>query len=379
MHQYSNTPENGSTLIVTVLVLVILSILGTAALTLTNTELLIVRNMKLNSKAFYDAEAGIDFALANIANGLKSEEINVDDDLEGLDLTEFTNLNNARPEEFSFSYPEYVQIKYDDKFCFISQGIDPDHSGGKAEIETCFHVREIPHEAFRKGIVSGGNIFIDGGPTMDGSIHANGSVDQAGSGTINGDVTAGNTADVDSEVNGTIASGPDYEIEIPEVSNVDILSKETADETLEANSVIDQGVIDNIKENSESETPIIYVEGDVTIKKGDVEGTTIISEGTVYFKGESSWNEKDLNTSIIAMQDIEFDGSGDSYGLFWCNGSFTRKGSSLVHGSVVAGSSVFDSDVEISGKFEFKYIEDINENIPIPTYPTPVDISWAEI
>jgi hypothetical protein len=48
-----------------VLVLVILSILGTAALTMTNTELLIARNMKLNSKAFYMAEAGAEHAYAN--------------------------------------------------------------------------------------------------------------------------------------------------------------------------------------------------------------------------------------------------------------------------------------------------------------------------
>jgi hypothetical protein len=73
MHQYKNNPENGSTLVVTVLVLVILSILGTAALTMTNTELLIARNMKLNAKAFYNGETGISIATEQIRASIYDE------------------------------------------------------------------------------------------------------------------------------------------------------------------------------------------------------------------------------------------------------------------------------------------------------------------
>ncbi len=66
MHQDSLINERGSTLVVTVLVLVILSILGAAALTLTNTEFLIARNIKLKTKSFYLAEAGIEKACSVI-------------------------------------------------------------------------------------------------------------------------------------------------------------------------------------------------------------------------------------------------------------------------------------------------------------------------
>ena len=70
MKRFNKTDQSGTALVVTILVLVVLSILGTAALTLTNTELLIVRNIKLNAKAFYNAESGIYFTLSQVEEAL---------------------------------------------------------------------------------------------------------------------------------------------------------------------------------------------------------------------------------------------------------------------------------------------------------------------
>lgn len=60
--------EQGAVLVITVLILVIISVIGTAALRTTNTELLVARNEKINNKAFYLAEAGIEHAKAKIYN-----------------------------------------------------------------------------------------------------------------------------------------------------------------------------------------------------------------------------------------------------------------------------------------------------------------------
>jgi hypothetical protein len=138
---------------------------------------------------------------------------------------------------------------------------------------------------------------------------------------------------------------------------------------------------DGVWEESNIDSPIIYVKGDLTVvNDADVSGLTIISEGTINFRGHSSWNESDeIKTTIIAMQDIEFNGSGDSYGVFWCNGSFIRNGSSLVHGSIVAGAAVDDTDVDFSGKMEFKYIDKISDDIPVPSPLEPVQITWKEV
>jgi hypothetical protein len=74
MYRLRRIHQDGSTLVITILVLVILSILGTAALSLTNTELLIARNMRLNAKAFYNAEAGISVTIEQIRDSIFDEK-----------------------------------------------------------------------------------------------------------------------------------------------------------------------------------------------------------------------------------------------------------------------------------------------------------------
>jgi hypothetical protein len=390
MHQYKNNPENGSTLVVTVLVLVILSILGTAALTMTNTELLIARNMKLNSKAFYNAEAGVNFALSNIKQGLINSTLELDgiqidkEDLDnGINLNSTLGISSFDANEIYFSYIGILSKVSSDRYCFITQGKDNEQSNGEVQIESCFDVEKIPYNVFKKGIVSGGNIYMHGEVNVSGSLHANGYISQSGAGNsiINGDVTSVSESTVSADVNGTVGWGEDYRIHIPTVTQDNTPNEEDANVVLEDGGQIDSDLIDGVWEESNIDSPIIYVKGDLTVvNDADVSGLTIISEGTINFRGHSSWNESDeIKTTIIAMQDIEFNGSGDSYGVFWCNGSFIRNGSSLVHGSIVAGAAVDDTDVDFSGKMEFKYIDKISDDIPVPSPLEPVQITWKEV
>lgn len=390
MHQYKNTQENGSTLVVTVLVLVILSILGTAALTMTNTELLIARNMKLNSKAFYNAEAGVNFALSNIKQGLINSTLELDgiqidkEDLDnGLNLNSTLGISSFDTNDIYFSFSGILSKVSSDRYCFITQGKDNEQSNGEAQIESCFDVEKIPYNVFKKGIVSGGNIYMHGEVNVSGSLHANGYISQSGAGNsiINGNVTSVSESTVSADVNGTVGWGEDYRINIPTVTQDNTPNEEDANVVLEDGGQIDSDLIDDVWEESNIESPIIYVKGDLTVvNDADVSGLTIISEGKINFRGHSSWNESDeVKTTIIAMEDIEFNGSGDSYGVFWCNGSFTRNGSSLVHGSIVAGAAVDDTDVDFSGKMEFKYIDKISDDLPVPSPLEPVQITWKEV
>src|SRR6056297_1956052 len=68
MSKYSKTHhERGSVLVATIMILMLLSIIGTAALDNTNTELLIARNEKINTQSFYLAEAGIEHAKTRLS------------------------------------------------------------------------------------------------------------------------------------------------------------------------------------------------------------------------------------------------------------------------------------------------------------------------
>jgi len=67
MINLSKHPNNqGSLLIVSILIIFILGIIGLATITITNTELMISRNEKLSQKSFYMAESGIEHAKTEI-------------------------------------------------------------------------------------------------------------------------------------------------------------------------------------------------------------------------------------------------------------------------------------------------------------------------
>ncbi len=74
-HGPENGSENGSVLVTALFILGVLSILGTAAMNTSNTELDIARNDRLHNQALYLAEAGIEHAKANIMAGNSTDTI----------------------------------------------------------------------------------------------------------------------------------------------------------------------------------------------------------------------------------------------------------------------------------------------------------------
>ncbi|MDP3028874.1 MAG: pilus assembly PilX N-terminal domain-containing protein [Deltaproteobacteria bacterium] len=64
------TGERGIVLVTALLFLMVLTVLGTTAVMISSTDIKIGGNYKLSKQAFYDAEAGIQYAIKNIENGL---------------------------------------------------------------------------------------------------------------------------------------------------------------------------------------------------------------------------------------------------------------------------------------------------------------------
>ncbi|MDD5451651.1 MAG: pilus assembly PilX N-terminal domain-containing protein [Desulfovibrionales bacterium] len=69
--------ERGIVLITALLFLMVLTILGTTAIVISSTDIKIGGNYKLSKQAFYDAEAGIQYAIKNIENGLAAETLSL--------------------------------------------------------------------------------------------------------------------------------------------------------------------------------------------------------------------------------------------------------------------------------------------------------------
>lgn len=86
--------ERGIVLITALLFLMVLTVLGTTAIMISSTDIKIGGNYKLSKQAFYDAEAGIQYAIKNIENGLAAETLS----LTGSSVA----VNYTAPSDFSF-------------------------------------------------------------------------------------------------------------------------------------------------------------------------------------------------------------------------------------------------------------------------------------
>ena len=119
--------ERGVALIIALMFLSILGLLGTTALVLTTTDIRIGGNYKTNAQAFYDADAGVNYAIAGMAEGLKADPqtfILPATIGSSSSLTPF-----SAPTGFGFSYkaPGITMIT-ENRFSFITNGSGPNNA-----------------------------------------------------------------------------------------------------------------------------------------------------------------------------------------------------------------------------------------------------------
>lgn len=367
-----NPTEKGIALITVMLMMAVMSFLAVTMYNTSNVESMISSNYRSSKQAFYDADAGVQYVLAKLNS-----------DIESTDLSDIVLSDYSAPAGFNFDLAFVNNPPVIGNNCFTSTTLL--ETNASSSIEACLIIEEVINPAFGVGIVSEGDITINGAPDMTGSIHANGSIVQNGEGTVSGSVSAVGSVSVDSTVNGDTISDADY-MEIPKVTQ-EFLDEMRSEVQLGSEDKYEYYSGNNVKIGDDIQDKIIFVDGDLTIDQNTKisNNTTIIATGNITFKGESSFVEGsgpddegfEINTAIIAGGDITFNGSGDSYGIFWCNGDFTRNGSSYAHGSIVAAGGVDNPDIVFNGVFEFKHFEDINNDF-IPKQTTAVLSKWSD-
>jgi len=132
---YNN--EKGFVLPVGLMFLAIIAILGTTAVIITTTDLKIGSNYKASEQAFYDAEAGVQYVLKQLAIDLD------DSDSDTVDLmTEDPpiSLNYSTPSGFSFTTPTVLTSLGSDQYSFKVTGHGPNNS--EAVIEVVFFAEQ---------------------------------------------------------------------------------------------------------------------------------------------------------------------------------------------------------------------------------------------
>ena len=99
--------ERGAALVISLMFLVILGLLGTTAVVLTTTDTKIGKNYSTSQKAFFDADAGVNFAEKRIEAGLAAGTFTLPT---ATGSANATSLTYARPAGFSFTLSNIEMI-----------------------------------------------------------------------------------------------------------------------------------------------------------------------------------------------------------------------------------------------------------------------------
>lgn len=359
-NSFSN--NNGIAMVTVILFLVVMTVLGITMANTTIVENYISRNQHTSKSAFFDADAGIQHALAWIKNILNKEEIS-ENELEGLILN-----NKISPlTDFNYSYTNITIV--DSNYCFTSTGSNFYDHNAKSEIEACFFVVASLHPAFSVGLLSDKIININGASIIGDEhnpdkvvAHANETaVMKSGGNVIWGIVSQ--SAEGNPDIGGTytdiIGGQPNHVVpQVKKWTNDDIYIdsgvKRWKKNDLEVVEYIgNQTLTDNFTDK------VILVDGNVTLT-GVLKNVTLISTGNITFQGSSDNDDGINRNALMALGTIEFNGSSKSYATFWCNGNFRFNGSSQLVGAVVSGG-----DIRCNGGANYKFDETIsNDDLP---------------
>lgn len=381
--------EKGIALITVMLMMAIMTILAITMFNTSYIETLLSKNYSVSKEAFYDADAGVQYALAKIQEELDHNYIislspikynkNIDD----LTIEDYSASNqpSMNSHDYNFELKNLVSKDKDDStYCFISEGMSDNNS--RSIIKACFELEVDIHDSFGVGIVSKRNIEISGnvGDEFKASMHANESITQTGGdgGEIKGKVTYANSIFIGGEIH------EDYP-EPKKVKENDKIPKITQDIFDTYRDIAeDEGHILNHNTTLKDEDltdNIYFVDGDITLHKHSiVKNTTIIATGNITFNGGCSWDGSNVENIFISGGDINFNGNGEVAGAFWSNGEFIHNGGPKIYGSIVTAGDKedgYDPDAEFKGGLSFDSSKNIENNF-LPVQMKIVNVQWED-
>jgi hypothetical protein len=218
--------------------------------------------------------------------------------------------------------------------------------------------------AFGIGILTDGDLRINGSSSITGGTHTNGDTRFNGSGTVTGTVSSHGSITTNGNWN-TGAETPNANtINVPSVTDTWLAQLRTAAQ--------DAGTYHsgnfNFNGSGDLGNQVIFAEGNLTLN-GSITNGTIVAKGNVTINGSSQINGNGvIGTAIVAKGNITMNGASDSYGAFWSNGSFVQNGASRVVGTIVS-----IGDITRNGSFNFTANGNIQNN-NLPTVTTTVTV-----
>lgn len=210
--------------------------------------------------------------------------------------------------------------------------------------------------AFAAGLISDGDIIINGSPVINGNVHSNNTVN------INGNPELGSAGGTHSVTASKTVSAKfkDKNVSKGSViqSGVAKISIPSAKDFINANKSGSKVIPSCNIPNGDLQGRYYYCEGNITINAPSITNGTIMASGTITSNGGINMGNKKLNLALIAAGDMTFGGSSDSAGLFWTDGNLRQNGSSKLIGSIVARGTITRN-----GTFNYTQVDQFNENL----------------
>lgn len=114
--------EHGAALIISLMFVAVLAMLGATAMVLTSTDMQIGTNYRASTKAFFDADAGVNYAIGKMEAGLSNSSFSLPSTVGGT-----STLSYSVPTGFSFTISTITKVA-EDAYRFTASGSGPSNS-----------------------------------------------------------------------------------------------------------------------------------------------------------------------------------------------------------------------------------------------------------
>jgi type II secretory pathway pseudopilin PulG len=351
--------QQGTALVGVLMVLLILTLLGSTAFLNSTTEVKISGHYLQSLQALYAAEAG----LQQLLSVYRQNPLHFLQKKTGIEM----NFPQAEPDEHSGPGT---------KFWIYSLHYDPQEKPTYAEVimigkdavqnslaqirATIFCESSDVPAIFKTGIVTEGTINLKGPAEISGSLHANRGYSVEPSSIL--EQLRSQHFSVTQSLDPT---GTDYlpSQDIPLISEKGFqgyreLARLTGNQFFQGQQ--------NLTFTGDQKGLLVFVDGDLILTGNDLSGATFIATGSITINGSVILKADGiLDTAFISGRDIFANDFSQIAGIFWSNGSVTRKGSGKLSGVVVCQGNITQSE-----GFQFERVSEISKAFLPPTSST---------
>ncbi len=366
--------QKGTALVGVLMILLVLTLLGTTAFLNSNIELKISANYNQNLQSLYAAEGGIQLLLAGYRRNpdyflqkKTGPEMNFpseEQDHPNHPGTQFWLLElRYDPQEF----PHYAEV--------IMAGKDPSQNCLSRVRATIYCVRSggasdvLP--IFQKGIVTAGQLHLSGSLEIRTNLHANQGYNIDPPSVL--DQLKQNQYTV-TQSRDPIRSDFVSPVEVPVISEKRFqeyrsLAQQGGNQFLMGNQ--------NLFLSGDQKNILIFVDGDLTLQGNNLCGVTLVATGSITVNGSTRLaDDQRLDVAFIAGQDVIFNDFSQIAGASWSNKTVKKKGAGRLLGTIVCQGPIFQSD-----GMQFERVSEIS-NIFLSQSPTLYSFTlngWSQI